>query len=53
LIDDLETMLSHAGFDDISITPKSESKQFIKNWAPEHNIEDLVLSANITAVKPT
>ncbi len=52
LIADLQSMMAKAGFDDIRITPKNKSKQFIKNWAPEHHIEDLVLSADITAIKP-
>ena len=52
LIAELESMLHNAGFDAISIRPKDDSRQFIKNWAPQHKIEDMVVSANITAVKP-
>lgn len=51
-VDELQQMLQNAGFEDISIAPKDASRQFIKNWAPQHNIEDLVCSANITARKP-
>jgi len=51
-LDELHHMLRIAGFEAISITPKDASKQFIKNWAPQHNIQDLVCSANITGRKP-
>lgn len=51
-IDDLETMLQTAGFTDIEITPKDESREFIRDWAPGHGVEDYVLSAYIRAVKP-
>lgn len=52
LIDDLEKMMVDAGFEQIKIDPKSKSKEFIKDWAPDHNITDYVVSANIEAVKP-
>ena len=52
LIADLEKMMSDAGFTQIRIEPKDESKEFIKDWAPGHNITDYVVSATIEAVKP-
>jgi len=52
LIDDLIEMIKAAGFDDIRIEPKDESKQFIRDWAPDHNVTDYVVSASIEAVKP-
>ncbi len=52
LIDELQQMLNKAGFEAIEITPKDESKHFIKDWAPGHKIEDFVTSANIQAIKP-
>ncbi|MCK4704092.1 MAG: methyltransferase domain-containing protein, partial [Gammaproteobacteria bacterium] len=52
LISDLETILADCGFTDIKITPKDESKEFIKDWAPGRGAEDYVLSASIEAVKP-
>ncbi|MDH5388416.1 MAG: arsenite methyltransferase [Gammaproteobacteria bacterium] len=52
LISDLETILADCGFTDIKITPKDESKEFIKDWAPGRGVEDFVLSASIEAVKP-
>ena len=51
-IEDLEMMLQAAGFTDISITPKDESRDFIRDWAPGQGVEDYVLSAYIQAVKP-
>lgn len=52
VVNDLKDLMSAAGFDDISITPKDGSKAFIKDWAPGRGIEDYVLSAHIEAVKP-
>ncbi len=48
-IDDLKTLLKNSGFKDIKITPKSESKKFLKDWSD--NIENYIVSANIEAVK--
>jgi len=53
LIDDLHEMIKAAGFSDIRIEPKDDSKEFIKDWAPDHNVTDYVVSASIEAVKPT
>jgi hypothetical protein len=52
VIDDLENMLKEAGFTNIQIAPKDESKTFIKDWAPEMPVEDYVVSATIEATKP-
>lgn len=49
---DLEAMLRESGFDRVSIRPKDESRQFIREWAPGRNIEDYIASALIEAVKP-
>lgn len=51
-ISELESMLHAAGFVQISITPKDASRDFIRDWAPGSKIEELVVSANIEAVKP-
>lgn len=51
-IKELKTILENAGFVNISITPKDESKEFIKDWAPGKGVEDYVLSASIEAMKP-
>lgn len=52
LIMDLEEMMRAAGFEQIRIQPKDESKEFIKDWAPGQNVTDFVVSATIEAVKP-
>jgi arsenite methyltransferase len=52
LVEDLEAMMADAGFSDIRIAPKDESKEFIKDWAPGRGVEDYVLSATIEAIKP-
>lgn len=48
-IDDLETLLKNSGFKEIDITPKTESKKFLKDWS--ENIENYIVSANIEAMK--
>jgi len=48
-IDELKALLEKAGFNQISIKPKNESKQFIRHWAPQ--LEDFVVSATIEGVK--
>jgi SAM-dependent methyltransferase len=52
LIHELEAMMQAAGFSEIRIAPKDESREFIKDWAPGQGVEDYVLSATIEAVKP-
>lgn len=51
-IHELEAMLHMAGFEQVSITPKDASRDFIRHWAPGSKIEDFVVSAQIGAVKP-
>ncbi len=52
LIEALKAMLQKAGFENIAIQPKDESKAFIREWAPSHNITDYVVSASIEGSKP-
>ncbi|KNC49862.1 arsenite S-adenosylmethyltransferase [Thecamonas trahens ATCC 50062] len=52
LITDLQSMLENAGFVDVSIEPKDDSRDFIREWAPGRSVEDYVVSAYITARKP-
>lgn len=51
-IDAVQSMLEEAGFTDIRITPKDESKEFIREWGQGRNLEEFIVSANIEAVKP-
>jgi len=52
LVEDLQRWLAEAGFIDIRIQPRDESREFIRDWAPGRNVEDYVLSASIEARKP-
>ena len=52
VIDDLVNMLQEAGFTHIKISPKDESKSFVKDWSPDMPVADYVVSATIEAVKP-
>ncbi len=52
LIDDLQAMIVATGFERVSIQPKDASKDFIRDWAPDHNVTDYVVSATIEGVKP-
>ncbi len=51
-IDDIERMLQEAGFRDIHIRPRAESRVSIRQWFPGRNLEDYVASATIEATKP-
>jgi len=52
LIEDLQRMIEAAGFEQVRIEPKDESKEFIRDWAPGHNVTDYVVSASIEGIKP-
>jgi len=52
LVEEIEAALVAAGFTQIRITPKDESREFIRDWAPGRNVEDYVVSATIEAIKP-
>ena len=52
LADELERMLQAAGFEQIRIDIREESRDLIKTWAPERHAEKYVVSAFIEAVKP-
>jgi SAM-dependent methyltransferase len=53
LIDDVAALLARIGFTDIRITPKDGSQALIRDWAPERDVADVLVSATIEAVKPT
>jgi arsenite methyltransferase len=50
-VDELQGILEEAGFQQIRIKPKDESRQFITKWTPGIPIEDFVISASIEAIK--
>lgn len=41
-----------AGFQQVRVAPRDESKAFIRDWAPGVPVTDYVVSASIEAVKP-
>jgi hypothetical protein len=45
-------MLAEAGFAEIEITVKEESRDFIKDWSPGDAVDDFARSAYIQARKP-
>ena len=51
-VDELETMLAEAGFVEIEIEPKDESREFLREWSDEYDIEKFAVSATIEATKP-
>jgi len=51
-VDDLKAMLQQAGFANIRIVRKGESREIIGGWFPDRKAEDFVASASIEAVKP-
>lgn len=51
-ITELQRILTQAGFIDITIEPQEESKMFIKDWVPNSDAENYVVSAKIKATKP-
>ena len=51
-IEDIEKALQEAGFRNININPRDESRQSIGEWFPGRNLEDYVASATIEATKP-
>ena len=48
----IESWLEQAGFVDVRVTPKPESRELIATWAPGKGIEDFVVSATIEGRKP-
>ncbi|MGI6330744.1 MAG: hypothetical protein ACOX1Y_03055 [Zhaonellaceae bacterium] len=49
--EDMRAILQKAGFKNICLTPKDNSKELIKSWVPDKNIEDFVASYFISARK--
>jgi len=44
--------LENAGFTDISVTPKENSEEFIREWDDERDLSEYIVSANIEGRKP-
>ncbi len=50
-MDSLSSWLAEAGFTDIRIVPRPQSRDLIREWAPDLGIEDSVTAATIQARK--
>ncbi len=50
-IESLEEIISQAGFSQVAIQPKDESREFIRDWVPGSKVEDYVVSATIEGIK--
>lgn len=50
-INELNNILSKAGFTDIVVEPQENSRLFIKDWVPGSDAENYVVAAKIKAVK--
>jgi SAM-dependent methyltransferase len=48
---DLEAMLIDAGFEELRIEVRPESRTFIREWLPGSGVEEYIASASIRAVK--
>jgi SAM-dependent methyltransferase len=48
----IEAWLAAAGFQQVAVTPKPESREMIAGWAPGRGVENFVVSASIEARKP-
>lgn len=50
-VENIRSMMHKAGFKNINLTPKDNSKDIISSWVPDRNIEDFVASYIIEAQK--
>jgi hypothetical protein len=50
-VSEVEGLLKEAGFSQIKVQVKEESRNFIKDWAPGKGVEAYVASATIEATK--
>jgi SAM-dependent methyltransferase len=51
-VDELEALLLGAGFGDVRVTARPESRAFIRDWMPGSGVEEYVASATIQARRP-
>ncbi|WP_199615076.1 arsenite methyltransferase [Paenibacillus alkalitolerans] len=51
-VEEVKAMLTKSGFTNVAVEPKDESKTFIKDWIPGTEIQNYIVSAVITGIKP-
>jgi hypothetical protein len=51
-VGDLERMIAEAGFADVTIAVRTQSRDLVEEWSPETGAANVVASALIEAVKP-
>jgi hypothetical protein len=51
-VEELEKMLSSAGFSNVVIKDKDNTDEIIRSWNFGEGVEKMVFSAYITSVKP-
>src|SRR3954464_7310601 len=51
-VEQIKAWLAEAGFIEVRVTPKAESRELIATWSPGSSIEDFVVSATIEGRKP-
>lgn len=51
-VEELETMLTDAGFENIRIILNESSREYMKDWDPGSGVENYICSALIEAVRP-
>nr|MBP7332663.1 arsenite methyltransferase [Bacillota bacterium] len=50
-VENIRIMLQNAGFENIRLSPKENSKKIIKSWVPDKSVEEFVASYMIEAEK--
>jgi arsenite methyltransferase len=51
-VENLRSILTDIGFQDVNINTVEESRDFIRNWFPGKNLDQYIVSARIEAFKP-
>jgi SAM-dependent methyltransferase len=50
-IAELEAILTEVGFADVRVAPVDESKEIIREWAPQRGLDQYIISATIEAIR--
>lgn len=51
-IDRLKSILTGTGFESVAIAPEEDSEEFIRDWDPDRDVSEFLVSVAITARKP-